>query len=54
MSVDGCGGAAGALTQTATPVGGLLPMWAGGLLFAAYGLAFAYAGARFTARQDIT
>jgi hypothetical protein len=48
------GGAASALTSVATAHGGLLPMWAGGLLFAAYGLAFAAAGARFVMRRDIT
>ena len=48
------GGAASALTSVATTHGGLLPMWAGGLLFAAYGLAFAAAGVRFTMSRDIT
>jgi ABC-type transport system involved in multi-copper enzyme maturation permease subunit len=47
------GGAAAALTGVATPKGGLLPMWAGGLLLCAYGLAFAAAGARTAMRRDI-
>jgi hypothetical protein len=29
-------------------------MWAGGVLFAAYGLAFALAGTRFAVRRDVT
>lgn len=48
------GGAAGALTFQATPNGGLLPMWAGGLLFAAYGMAFALIGNRLVVRRDVT
>jgi ABC-type transport system involved in multi-copper enzyme maturation permease subunit len=32
---------------------GLLPMWAGAVLFLAYGLAFAAAGTRFTMRRDV-
>lgn len=48
------GGAAAVLTRSATYEGGLLPMWAGGLLFAAYGLAFAMAGTRFVLRRDVT
>ncbi|MGH9155446.1 MAG: ABC transporter permease [Acidimicrobiales bacterium] len=48
------GGAAGGLTFQATPNGGLLPMWAGGLLLAAYGLAFALVGTRFVVRRDVT
>lgn len=47
------GGAAGALTEVATPEGGLLPMWAGAILLAGYGLAFAAAGTRFVLRRDI-
>ena len=48
------GGAVAALTGVATENGGLLPMWGGGLLFAAYGLAFATAGSRFVLQRDIT
>jgi len=48
------GGAVGALTSISTPEGGLLPMWAGACLFAAYGLAFAAAGTRFVMQRDIT
>ena len=33
--------------------GGLLPIWGGALLFAAYGLAFAVAGSRLVLRRDI-
>ena len=33
---------------------GLLPMWAGAVLFLAYGLAFAAAGTRFTMRRDVS
>lgn len=47
------GGAAAALTSTSTPEGGLLPMWAGAGLFAAYGLAFAGAGTRFVMQRDV-
>ncbi len=47
------GGAASALTSTATINGGLLPMWAGAAVLAAYGLAFASAGTRFVLRKDI-
>lgn len=46
------GGAVAALTSSPTQ-GGLLPMWAGALVFTAYGLAFATAGARFVARRDV-
>lgn len=48
------GGAANALTSVATAKGGLLPMWAGGLLFAAYGASFALAGTRAIVRRDVT
>lgn len=48
------GGAASALTSVATANGSLLPPWAGGLLFAAYGIAFACAGVRFAMQRDIT
>jgi hypothetical protein len=48
------GGAANALASVSTPKGGLLPFWAGGLLFAGYGLAFAYAGSLRLANRDIT
>jgi ABC-2 type transport system permease protein len=47
------GGASSALTETATANGGLLPIWGGALLFAAYGLAFAAAGSRLVLRRDI-
>lgn len=47
------GGAAAALTAVATKDGGLLSMWAGGLLFAAYGLGFAATGSRFVLRRDV-
>ena len=46
-------GAAAALVRAAPPEGGLLPMWGGGLLLAAYGLAFALAGTRFVLRRDV-
>ncbi|MEA2717023.1 MAG: hypothetical protein QOI99_1340, partial [Actinomycetota bacterium] len=42
-----------ALTGAATRDGGLLPMWAGGLLFATYGLGFATAGTRFVMQRDV-
>jgi len=48
------GGAATALSATATPKGGLLPMWGEALLFAAYGLVFAAAGAWLVVRRDVT
>ena len=44
-------GAAAALTG---PGAATLPMWAGGLLFAAYGLAFALIGTRLVVRRDLT
>jgi ABC-2 type transport system permease protein len=44
-------GAALALTA---PGDGSLPMWAGGLLFAAYGLALALAGGWLVVRRDLT
>ena len=47
------GGAAAALTDTATLKGGLLPMWAGAAVLTAYGLGFATAGTRFVLRKDI-
>jgi ABC-2 type transport system permease protein len=43
--------AAAALTN---PSGGHLSRWAGGLLFAAYGLAFSVVGTRFVIRRDVT
>jgi ABC-2 type transport system permease protein len=43
--------AAAALTN---PSGGHLSRWAGGLLFAAYGLAFSIIGTRFVIRRDVT
>ena len=47
------GGAVAALTGVTTENGGLLSMWAGALLFAGYGLAFASAGTRLVLRRDI-
>jgi ABC-2 type transport system permease protein len=47
------GGASAAMTDVATPAGGLLPMWAGALLFIAYGLAFAAAGTHLLVRRDV-
>lgn len=47
------GGAVAALTSVATVHGKLLPIWGGGLLFAAYGLAFAAAGTRFVMQRDV-
>ncbi len=47
------GGAVAALTGVTTENGGLLSMWAGALLFAGYGLAFAAAGTRLVLRRDI-
>jgi ABC-2 type transport system permease protein len=44
-------GAASALTA---PGDATLPMWAGGLVFAAYGLVLALAGGRLVARRDLT
>jgi hypothetical protein len=44
-------GAASALTA---PGDATLPMWAGGLMFAAYGLVLALAGGRLVARRDLT
>lgn len=47
-------GAASALTRRVTERGELLPMWAGGLLFAAYAVAFAIVGSRLVIRRDVT
>jgi ABC-2 type transport system permease protein len=44
-------GAASALTDASAAT---LPMWAGGLLFAAYGLALALIGTRLVVRRDLT
>jgi ABC-2 type transport system permease protein len=44
-------GAASALTA---PGDGTLPMWAGALVFAAYGLVLALLGGRLVARRDLT
>jgi hypothetical protein len=44
-------GAAAALTA---PGDGTLPMWAGGLVFAAYGLVLALLGGRLVVRRDLT
>lgn len=52
------GGAASALTATDDPnvqsAVDLLSPWAGGLLLLAYGLVFAFIGARLTVRRDVT
>jgi ABC-2 type transport system permease protein len=48
------GGAAAALAQLATPEGELLPAWAGGLVFLAYGVVFAVLGTRFVVDRDVT
>ena len=47
------GGAVAALTGADTAEGGLLPMWAGGALFTAYGLAFAAVGTHYMLRRDV-
>jgi ABC-2 type transport system permease protein len=47
-------GAASALVRATQLAGGMLPMWGGALLFAAYGVAFAYAGTRLVVRRDVT
>jgi ABC-2 type transport system permease protein len=44
----------GAATALTMPVDGTLPMWAGGLVVAAYGLVLALAGGRLVARRDLT
>ena len=44
-------GAASALTS---PGEATLPIWAGGLVFAAYGLVLALAGGRLLVRRDLT
>jgi ABC-2 type transport system permease protein len=50
------GGALAALTRAPVLRGatGYLPPWAGGLLLAAYGIAFAVAGTRLVVRRDVT
>ena len=48
------GGASSALAGTATPEGGLLPVWGAAALLAVYGLAFAAAGTRVLERREIT
>ena len=48
------GGASSAMTADSARHSGLLPMWAGALLLAAYALAFAAAGTRRIACRDIT
>ena len=47
------GAAAAAMTGGAPQASHLLPMWAGALLFAGYGLAFAAAGTKSIVRRDI-
>ena len=44
----------GAVLALTAPGDGTLPMWAGGLVFAAYGLALALLGGRLVARRDLT
>jgi ABC-2 type transport system permease protein len=44
----------GAASALIGPGAATLPMWAGGLLFAAYGLAFALIGTRLVVRRDLT
>jgi hypothetical protein len=50
------GGALAALSLAPVTRGATryLPLWAGGLLLAAYGVAFALAGTRFVVRRDVT
>jgi ABC-2 type transport system permease protein len=48
------GGAAAALARADNPAGGLLPMWAGGILLLGYAIAFAAAGTRFVLARDVT
>lgn len=48
------GGASTALTQVARKGVDLLPVWAGALVLAAYGVAFAVIGLRTTVSRDIT
>ncbi len=47
------GAAAAAMTGGAPQETHLLPMWAGALVFAGYGLAFAAAGAKSVAQKDV-
>ena len=46
--------AAHSLARGSSAEAGLLSAWAGGLLFAAYGVAFAIIGSRFVVRRDVT
>jgi ABC-2 type transport system permease protein len=48
------GGAANAVTQVSQTRVNLLEPWQGGLVLAAYGIAFAVLGALFTIRRDVT
>ena len=48
------GGAAQAMVQATITAGDLLPAWAGGLVFLAYGLVLAFAARLLTIRRDIT
>ncbi len=48
------GSASAALTHVSLTTQNYLEPWQGGLLLAAYGLAFAIAGTRFSIRRDIT
>ena len=48
------GGAAQAMVQATVTTGDLLPAWAGGLVFLAYGLVLAFAARLLTVRRDIT
>lgn len=47
------GGAASAMSGVSPASGSALPLWAGGLVFAGYGLAFSAAGNRFLGLRDI-
>jgi ABC-2 type transport system permease protein len=46
-------GAESAMTGVATANGGMLPVWAGALVFTGYALAFAAAGTRLVRRRDV-
>ena len=48
------GGAAATRSGVATASGHLLPMWAGALVFLAYGLGSAAIGTRYVIRRDVT
>jgi hypothetical protein len=48
------GGAASAMSGVRSVSGSALPLWAGALVFAGYGLVFSAAGTRFLRSRDIT